>query len=288
MLIGVVVADHFSEARHAELEPGDQPSHQPQFTPTASGQPAWAGGVRTEPIAPRRSVAAETIQPAAPLAPLPEPIVIANGPSASGSESGSGQVRSGLLSEVLSRSSGVRPLLERETTSPGTSAAQTGGSKARSSADLADTTSRSVAQSATLSARYVTYRVQSGDTLYGLAVRVFRNGNRWRELRDLNKGKIGPDGALVIGMELKLPASAATSRPGTQAAPRKSMPAPREPLKRSRDRKYYIVKRGDTLGLIAQRELGTVRRQGDLLNANASRIRNADEIYVGMKLELPG
>lgn len=52
------------------------------------------------------------------------------------------------------------------------------------------------------------YHVQPGDSLYAIAQRVLSNGNRWKELYELNKNVIGSDPSkLKVGQRLRLPAS---------------------------------------------------------------------------------
>lgn len=51
-----------------------------------------------------------------------------------------------------------------------------------------------------------TYHVQPGDSLYAIAQRVLGNGNRWKELYELNKNVIGSDSSkLKVGQRLRLP-----------------------------------------------------------------------------------
>jgi len=50
------------------------------------------------------------------------------------------------------------------------------------------------------------YKVQAGDTLYGISKTVLGDSNRWRELLMLNKDSLGGDASsLQIGQLLKLP-----------------------------------------------------------------------------------
>lgn len=51
-----------------------------------------------------------------------------------------------------------------------------------------------------------TYRVEEGDSLVSIARNILNNGDRWREIYELNKAKIGknPD-VLFVGLDLKLP-----------------------------------------------------------------------------------
>lgn len=52
------------------------------------------------------------------------------------------------------------------------------------------------------------YVVVKGDTLFSIAAAQLGDGNRWREIYDLNKGIIGGNPALIIpGQELTIPAS---------------------------------------------------------------------------------
>lgn len=54
--------------------------------------------------------------------------------------------------------------------------------------------------------RVRTYHVQPGDSLYAIAQRVLGNGNRWKELYELNKNVIGSDSSkLKVGQRLRLP-----------------------------------------------------------------------------------
>jgi nucleoid-associated protein YgaU len=54
-------------------------------------------------------------------------------------------------------------------------------------------------------ARPHTYVIEQGDTLIGIARNILGNGNRWREIWDLNKEAIPNPDVLPIGAELKLP-----------------------------------------------------------------------------------
>jgi nucleoid-associated protein YgaU len=51
------------------------------------------------------------------------------------------------------------------------------------------------------------YRVVAGDSLNKIAIKLYGKADRWEEIYDLNKDKIGTDPArLKLGMILKLPA----------------------------------------------------------------------------------
>ncbi len=50
-----------------------------------------------------------------------------------------------------------------------------------------------------------TYKVVKGDSLYKIAKAKLGNGNRWKEIYELNKDKIKNPNAIQVGMVLKLP-----------------------------------------------------------------------------------
>jgi nucleoid-associated protein YgaU len=70
-----------------------------------------------------------------------------------------------------------------------------------------------------------TYVVEKGDTLYAIAAKVLGNGNRWREIAELNKVK--PED-LKVGMELKLPAKEGESGKGETSKPVPAKPEPKK------------------------------------------------------------
>ncbi|GJM19857.1 MAG: hypothetical protein DHS20C14_20700 [Phycisphaeraceae bacterium] len=125
-------------------------------------------------------------------------------------------------------------------------------------------------------ARSVTHKVVANDSLYRLAERYLGNGNRWRELQKANAGTVGTDGALSLGMVLKIPMLEEVSMPRETVHPRAAS-GPSE----------YTVQPGDILGTIASELLGSARRADEIVAANRGVIDNADEIRVGMKLKIP-
>jgi nucleoid-associated protein YgaU len=86
-----------------------------------------------------------------------------------------------------------------------------------------------------------TYTVQSGDTLSGIAHQQLGDASRWPEIFLLNRSIRHPD-RISPGQVLTLPVDTPTQ------------PPPRR----------YIVRRGDTLSGIAQRELGDASRSRSL------------------------
>ena len=60
-----------------------------------------------------------------------------------------------------------------------------------------------------------------------------------------------------------------------------------KPTKKPATARTYKVKRGDTLGKIAQKQLGRATRWREIYSLNKSKIKNPNRISVGMTLKLP-
>lgn len=63
-----------------------------------------------------------------------------------------------------------------------------------------------------------TYTVQSGDSLSKIAQRTLGDGNRWREIFELNKDQIKNANLIQPGQVLKLPGGSAPAQPSKPAA----------------------------------------------------------------------
>lgn len=64
-----------------------------------------------------------------------------------------------------------------------------------------------------------TYTVKSGDNLYKIAKRIYGNGEKWRILADANKDKISKNGNLQIGTILRIPAEKVAVKSSTRNTP---------------------------------------------------------------------
>ncbi|MFO6453403.1 MULTISPECIES: LysM peptidoglycan-binding domain-containing protein [unclassified Aeromicrobium] len=119
------------------------------------------------------------------------------------------------------------------------------------------------------------YTTRRGDSLWKIAQRVLGDGTRYTELVDLNRDVLGgrPD-FLPIGLTLRVP-----TLDDTQA---------------DRSTRSYVVKEGDTLWDIADRELGDPARYREILDASThiaqpdgGRLTDPDLIIPGWTLALP-
>jgi nucleoid-associated protein YgaU len=121
-----------------------------------------------------------------------------------------------------------------------------------------------------------TYTVRAGDSLYRISVNTLGDGERWREIHELNRATLGADPVLQPGMVLELPSGARSS---VVVTPRISEPAP------TKKGRTHVVQSGDTLGEISQKYLGTVKRMNEIVKLNG--LDDADDIRLGMTLKIP-
>ncbi|CAG1008236.1 hypothetical protein PHYC_03538 [Phycisphaerales bacterium] len=137
------------------------------------------------------------------------------------------------------------------------------------------------------------YVVVSGDSAYKIAKREYGNGELWRKLVEFNNGAIKPDGSLRIGSKIRLPAkealtgSAIAVAPPIVAPPSQTSPKATDAPANSPAYRTYVIKKGDTLGSIASKELGTVKRAGEILELNRSVLKNPDVVPLGATIKLP-
>ena len=114
-----------------------------------------------------------------------------------------------------------------------------------------------------ISGKLILVTVKPGDSLWKFAAARLGDGHRWQELLALNPGLQNPD-ILEVGSQIVVPASVAS---------------PGDPVK-------YTARRGDTLGTIAQTQLGHGSFWSCIAHANPD-LRDANLIRVGQVLLLP-
>ncbi|HLP85489.1 MAG TPA: LysM peptidoglycan-binding domain-containing protein [Phycisphaerales bacterium] len=146
------------------------------------------------------------------------------------------------------------------------------------------------------------YTIAQGDSAFKIAKKFYGKGEYWKQLQAYNGDRIGKDGTLRVGVRVKIPEASKlgikdapvtkvtekTAKPETQTADKtvktadKSKPDAKPATTAGRT---YTVKKGDTLGQIAQRELGTMKRADEIVKLN--KLKDAGSIREGMKLNLP-
>jgi LysM repeat protein len=135
------------------------------------------------------------------------------------------------------------------------------------------------------------YTIQKGDTLMKIAEKNYGSGKLWHELAKYNGIA---DSGVRIGAKLKLPTrETLTGKPQpalSESALASKSPAPTNKITPSKpaakaEPATYTVKPGDTLGLIAQKALGTSKRWQEIVDLN--KLDDEDTISTGTVLKLP-
>ena len=131
--------------------------------------------------------------------------------------------------------------------------------------------------------------VRSGGTLSDIANKYFGSPGRWRDIQNLNPGldpkKMRPGDEVVVAGPAPAGerAQIAKSVPQTTAA----QPAPAAAKPAPEPESTYVVRKGDTLGAIAQRFLGSAKRVNDLYVANRGLLDSPHDLKIGLELRIP-
>lgn len=116
-----------------------------------------------------------------------------------------------------------------------------------------------------------TYVVQAGDELWTLAERELGSGDRWRRIVELNP-ELGDSGRLTPGATVRLPA--------TKGAPAAPSPTVETELR-------VVVREGESLWRIAERELGDAERWPEIFALNRDQVADPNQIDIGWVLRIP-
>jgi len=147
--------------------------------------------------------------------------------------------------------------------------------------------------------------VANNDSLYALSAKYYGSGKYWKKLAEANKSRIGSDNSLRPGVRILIPDAAAlgitnapvqpvkpdAAKPQTkpetkpQTKPEATKPETKPASTPAASGRVYEVKKGDTLGEISMRELGTSKRANEIIKLNG--LKDANSIRVGQKLKLP-
>lgn len=148
------------------------------------------------------------------------------------------------------------------------------------------------------------YAVEEGDTLYDLSKKFYKDPKHWKALQAYNKGRLGKDGSPRAGASILVPPIdvllGKPATPVTEVAAGANPPVPTLPALAKSDvktdakqdaksaqakAKTYKVQKDDTMTSIAQRMLGSHRRVNDLIKANPS--IDPENMKVGTELRIP-
>lgn len=117
-----------------------------------------------------------------------------------------------------------------------------------------------------------THTVAKGETLGDISKKYYGTTKNWKKIVEANPGT-SPEG-LKVGQKLVIPeAAGSTTAPagGVEAAPAAG---------------DYVIKAGDTLGSIAQKELGSKHKWKELQDANPG--LDPRNLRAGQKIKIPG
>lgn len=158
-----------------------------------------------------------------------------------------------------------------------------------------------------------THEVKEGDKLFRIAAQHYGDGTLWKALAEYNGSRVPNPSVLRVGVTLQIPpkdvllgeavlapaGQAPKKIPGARkpaAAPKdvpkaKSTPVERSIAKAEKPGKdavaTYKIARGDSLGTIAQKLLGTSRRAKELYQLNKGVLEDENTLIPGTVIKLP-
>lgn len=119
-----------------------------------------------------------------------------------------------------------------------------------------------------VSADMGSYKVLKNETLMIVAFKIYGDYSKWRELAELNKGKLVNGHQVMAGVEL-------------------SFNAPAEKFEWRPEGNPYLIKRGDTLGTISKDTYGTPRYWKNIWHNNEPLIKDPNVIFAGFTIYTP-
>ena len=297
LLVGVLISDHLSRARQAKVA-----SVSPSETPApAVTQGSPNDTLRTLDIALRGpGQATPPVTSSSPTITEPQPVApttIAQGTSHSTPQDADIALRKaveGSGGQILVGKDGIpdiivpgvkTTLVDANTLGPAIT------NIPRSSALNSPITDRKLATNE----QFKTHTVQKGETLFQIAGKYYGTGHVWRELARFN-GVADQDGIVRTGSRLKIPSrevllgkAEPAGRTLPQAPPAaKGTPArrPETPVAKPEIKlAFYTVKKGETLGEISKKLLGSSKRWQELAEFN--KLEDEDSIAAGTVLKVP-
>ncbi len=124
------------------------------------------------------------------------------------------------------------------------------------------------------------YVVQAGDTLSQISDKCFGTSKRWKEIQELN-GITDPT-KIYVGMKLRLPGAVVAQATSASPVQPVSIVTRTAPAAKG----TYVVKKGDVLSVIAQRELGSSKRWREIVALNPK--VDPKKLHEGAVLRMPG
>ncbi len=110
-----------------------------------------------------------------------------------------------------------------------------------------------------------TYKVQKGETLMQIAFKLYGDIGKWKDIKAMNKDKISNNSSLRANMNLKYM-------------------APESPFVWNPSGVPYMIKNGDTLGIISSNVYSTPKKWKAIYENNKPLIKNPNVIFAGFTL----
>ena len=117
--------------------------------------------------------------------------------------------------------------------------------------------------------KFEEYIVQRGDTLMLISFKLYRNFDRWKEIKGWNEDLFARTGRLKYGRKIKVKI---TGRNGKEWKPVGNP---------------YLIQRGDYLGLVSKKVYDTAKYWRQIWSNNKLLILNPNKIYAGFTIYTP-
>lgn len=325
LVLGVLISDHFSKARNADLA-GDMKAASAREVGSAPPGIALASDSTAPAIPPGQTGPLGQATPESPLPqvqPVPAPaqsppFTYVNDPAIPRSE-----VSRTLAEQTQMVPSGAEPLPGLAGRSGSSSEAyptpvpqqprMIGSSGAAGASGAPESTVTAGLPASVEPMKR--HDLKEGESIYRIAKNAYGDGELWKKLREYNKGKIGEDGAVREGVTIMLPpkdvllgkaalsdAARANPVPLNVDAGRAAKPAPSKPDSKPEPRPAgkpepkaiasagyttYVVQKGDMLEEVAKRMLGSPKRWTEIVDANKGVIEDPESLAVGTRIRIP-
>lgn len=138
---------------------------------------------------------------------------------------------------------------------------------------------------------YTLYTVRPGESLARIAREKYGDESLWRKLAEINADRIPNPSVVRAGVTIRLPKkeelSGLTVRDTPRVQPRRGDPPSSSERSGPRRFKKYTVKKGDILGRIARKQLGTSKRWREIYELNRDLIKDPDNVPAGIVIRIP-
>lgn len=163
--------------------------------------------------------------------------------------------------------------------------------------------------------KLLAHPVEKGETLVSLARKFYNDATLAKKLAEFNKGKVGEKMSLRQGVTLRIPpkdvllgqavlpenaspelsnkkpdaATGSSTKPAgtTGGAGTAGTTGGNAGAENAGAAREYVVQKGDTLGQIASKLLGSSKRAREIVQLNRGVISDQDNLKVGTKLKIP-